>query len=71
MVQIDVTDEKSIQAVKEHIETQFGKVDVLINNAGEETVPLHDCKMRSIPVRKLKVADCNTPIHRHHFLPRS
>lgn len=34
MVQIDVTDEKSIQAVKEHVDTQFGKLDVLINNAG-------------------------------------
>lgn len=34
MVQIDVTDAKSIQAVKEHIETKFGKLDVLINNAG-------------------------------------
>ncbi|KAJ4394125.1 hypothetical protein N0V93_003342 [Gnomoniopsis smithogilvyi] len=34
VVQIDVTDEQSIKAVKEHIETQFGKLDVLINNAG-------------------------------------
>lgn len=35
VVQIDVTDEKSIQTVKENIEAQFGKLDVLINNAGK------------------------------------
>ncbi|KAF3764493.1 hypothetical protein M406DRAFT_70969 [Cryphonectria parasitica EP155] len=34
VVQIDVSDEKSILALKDHIETQFGKLDVLINNAG-------------------------------------
>lgn len=34
VLQIDVTDEKSIQAAKDEIETQFAKLDVLINNAG-------------------------------------
>ncbi|KAI1744420.1 putative short chain dehydrogenase/reductase [Xylaria scruposa] len=34
VVQIDVTDEKSIQSAKEKVELQFGKLDVLINNAG-------------------------------------
>ncbi|KAI1077352.1 putative short chain dehydrogenase/reductase [Whalleya microplaca] len=34
VIQIDVTDQKSIQAAKEQIEAQFGKLDVLINNAG-------------------------------------
>ncbi|KAI1214423.1 putative short chain dehydrogenase/reductase [Annulohypoxylon truncatum] len=34
VLQIDVTDQTSIQAAKEQIDTQFGKLDVLINNAG-------------------------------------
>ncbi|KAI1267872.1 putative short chain dehydrogenase/reductase [Xylariaceae sp. FL1019] len=34
LVQIDVTDVQSITAAKEHIESAYGKVDVLINNAG-------------------------------------
>ncbi|KAI0427104.1 putative short chain dehydrogenase/reductase [Xylaria sp. FL1042] len=34
VVQIDVCDHDSIKAAKEHIEVQFGKLDVLINNAG-------------------------------------
>ncbi|XXG96255.1 hypothetical protein Hte_002536 [Hypoxylon texense] len=34
VIQIDVTDQKSIQAAKDEIETQFGKLDALINNAG-------------------------------------
>ncbi|KAI0095605.1 putative short chain dehydrogenase/reductase [Daldinia grandis] len=33
-IQIDVTDQKSIHAARRQIETQFGKLDVLINNAG-------------------------------------
>lgn len=32
--QLDVTDEKSIQSLFEFINTEFGKLDVLINNAG-------------------------------------
>jgi NAD(P)-dependent dehydrogenase (short-subunit alcohol dehydrogenase family) len=32
--QIDVTDQKSIFAAKEEVETKFGRLDVLINNAG-------------------------------------
>lgn len=33
-VQIDVTDDASIQALREHIETKFSRLDILINNAG-------------------------------------
>ncbi|KAI0508970.1 putative short chain dehydrogenase/reductase [Xylaria bambusicola] len=33
-LQIDVCDHDSIKAAKDQIETQFGKLDVLINNAG-------------------------------------
>lgn len=32
--QLDVTDEESIQKLFEFVKTQFGKLDVLINNAG-------------------------------------
>lgn len=34
MIQIDVTDQKTIDAARKQIETQLGKLDVLINNAG-------------------------------------
>jgi len=34
VLQIDVTDQNSIAAAKEEVQTKFGKVDVLINNAG-------------------------------------
>ncbi|KAI2601742.1 putative short chain dehydrogenase/reductase [Hypoxylon sp. NC1633] len=34
VVQIDVTDQKSIDTAKEKVGRQFGKLDVLINNAG-------------------------------------
>lgn len=34
LVQIDVTSKKSIEAAKETVETKFGKLDVLVNNAG-------------------------------------
>lgn len=33
-VQIDITDQDSIQSAKETISDQFGKLDVLVNNAG-------------------------------------
>ncbi|KAI1652002.1 putative short chain dehydrogenase/reductase [Daldinia loculata] len=34
VIQIDVTDQKTIDAARKQIETQLGKLDVLINNAG-------------------------------------
>lgn len=34
VLQIDVTDNESVQAAKKRIETDFGKLDVLLNNAG-------------------------------------
>lgn len=33
-VQLDVTDEKSIKDAAAHVEQQFGRLDVLVNNAG-------------------------------------
>jgi len=51
LVQMDVTDEQSIEKVIKFIHTQFGRIDVLINNAGigisgpiEET-PIDQAKM--------------------------
>lgn len=33
-IQLDVTDEHTIQMAKEYIETKYGRLDILINNAG-------------------------------------
>ena len=33
-VQLDVTDQESVDALKRHIERDYGRLDVLINNAG-------------------------------------
>jgi len=33
-IQLDVTDEASIVAAAKHVESEFGRLDVLINNAG-------------------------------------
>ena len=34
IVQLDVTDEQSIAAAVKHVDDQFGRLDVLVNNAG-------------------------------------
>jgi NAD(P)-dependent dehydrogenase (short-subunit alcohol dehydrogenase family) len=39
-VQIDVTDQASITKAASEIEERFGRVDVLVNNAGIGTLPL-------------------------------
>ena len=38
-VQIDIEDDESIERLKERVEKEFGRVDVLVNNAGESTSP--------------------------------
>lgn len=32
--QLDISDEKSVQNIKEYVQKEFGKLDILINNAG-------------------------------------
>ena len=34
-VQIDLEDDSSIHALKERVEKEFGRIDVLVNNAGK------------------------------------
>lgn len=52
-IQLDVTDEASIRAAAAHVEQQFGRLDILINNAaisranGEETETMQDYIQRS------------------------
>jgi NAD(P)-dependent dehydrogenase (short-subunit alcohol dehydrogenase family) len=37
-VQLDVTDAKSIQQAAEWIDAEYGRLDVLVNNAGTATI---------------------------------
>lgn len=39
-VQVDIEDDDSISRLFEHVQKQYGRVDVLINNAGELPTPL-------------------------------
>ncbi|KAF3763003.1 putative short chain dehydrogenase/reductase [Cryphonectria parasitica EP155] len=39
VLQLDVTDAQSIEAAKEHIEKEFGRLDVLVNNAAILIIP--------------------------------
>ena len=34
-VQVDIEDDESIQRVFDHVQTKFGRLDALVNNAGE------------------------------------
>ena len=36
-VQVDIEDDESIQRVFDHVQTKFGRLDALVNNAGEDT----------------------------------
>lgn len=38
-LQLDVTDQASIQAAADHIQNEFGRLDILINNAGISHAP--------------------------------
>ncbi|OAG00195.1 NAD-P-binding protein [Paraphaeosphaeria sporulosa] len=46
-LQVDVTDDRSVQDAAKQIEQTFGRLDVLINNAGylEKFVPLHESEI--------------------------
>ncbi|AHE55283.1 SDR family NAD(P)-dependent oxidoreductase [Sphingomonas sanxanigenens] len=52
-IQLDVTDEASIRAAVAHVERQFGRLDILVNNAaisranGEESETMQDYVQRS------------------------
>jgi NAD(P)-dependent dehydrogenase (short-subunit alcohol dehydrogenase family) len=51
-VQLDVTDAKSVQQAAEWIETEFGRLDVLVNNAGTSSVA-----RRGFPPSQTSLAD--------------
>ena len=40
--QLDITDEKTVEGLKNYIKSQYGGLDVLINNAGIYFVCFHD-----------------------------
>ena len=39
-VQIDIEDDKSIEALRERVDKEWGRVDVLVNNAGKSNALL-------------------------------
>ena len=45
-VQLEVTDDKSLKEAAAHIQQQFGRIDVLVNNAAASGIGEHDLKTR-------------------------
>lgn len=41
-IQVDIEDDDSIAKVYEHVASEYSRVDILINNAGEDDVTYHD-----------------------------
>jgi NAD(P)-dependent dehydrogenase (short-subunit alcohol dehydrogenase family) len=39
---LDVTDDRSVEAVAEHVDRSYGRLDVLVNNAGAVFEPMRD-----------------------------
>lgn len=50
-IQLDITSDASIAAAKQHIETLYGRLDVLVNNAG--VFPELTSESFSLPIRDL------------------
>ncbi len=70
-VQIDITDEKSIKNAKNSISKEFGKLDILINNAGvwlDFGVPMLEVSMDDIE-QTFKVNTFGVIATIKHFLP--
>jgi len=51
-VQLDVTDEESAKSMVEEVESQFGRIDVLVNNAGI-TQPITTLDMTAADFRRI------------------
>jgi len=70
-VQIDITDEKSIENAKNTISKEYGKLDILINNAGiwlDFGVPMLEVSMEDIE-KTFKVNTFGVIATIKHFLP--
>lgn len=70
---LDVTDEDSVQAAARKIREQFGKLDLLINNAGillpqDRTLTITETNIEELR-RTLEVNTIGTVIVMKHFLP--
>ncbi|KAF4976419.1 hypothetical protein FZEAL_6899 [Fusarium zealandicum] len=71
-VQIDIQDDKSIDALFNDVKEKYGKVDVLLNNAGAQLDPLHmagKMSMRDTWNQTWDVNVTSTNAMTHHFVP--
>jgi len=71
-VQVDIEDDESIQKVSDLVEKQYGRVDVLINNAGaalDEQVTLGMMTIREMWNKSWDVNTSGTQVLTHSFVP--
>jgi len=48
-VQIDIDDDQSINRLFESLEKEYRRLDVLVNNAGKDSVPQQSCRTGKSP----------------------
>lgn len=68
-LQLDVTDEQSISAAVKHIETDFGHLDVLINNAAVYVKPGPDTSLKTELEATLNTNTIGAALVTHAFTP--
>ncbi len=65
VIPADITDPDAVRAVFATVETTWGRLDVLFNNAGMATppIPIEDHPPRAVESRRRRQPDCDVRVH--------